>query len=68
MFNLFNIIPKRTKRKFFRPISHIFFLKKQTRASIKKNLKKKAIKKIQNQKKNTKYKNKTFKIQTKANK
>ena len=64
MFILFNIIPKRTKRKFSLPYSHIFFERNKQGQAEKKIKYKKIQKKIQ---KNTKYKNTTFKIKTKAN-
>jgi hypothetical protein len=64
MFILFNIIPKRTKRKFSLPYSHIFFERNKQGQAEKKKIQKNT-KKIQ---KNTKYRNTTFKIKTKANK
>ena len=50
MFILFNIIPKRTKRKFSLPYSHIFFERNKQGQAEKKKYKKiqKKYKKIQN--------------------
>ena len=59
MFILFNIIPKRTKRKFSLPYSHIFFERNKQGQAEKKKIQK-------NAKKNTKkYKIKKYNLQNK---